>query len=59
MEIQVDIVVVEEYVVTPEQKDDMLQLQIACFADQVMLRKLKRISTAPQLHEFWRTIRTS
>ena len=35
MEIQVDIVVVEENEVAPEQKNEMHELQIACFADQV------------------------
>jgi len=35
MEIQVDIVVVKENKATPEQRSEMLQLQIVCFSDQV------------------------
>ncbi|MBN1877047.1 MAG: GNAT family N-acetyltransferase [Anaerolineae bacterium] len=47
MKIQVDIVVVEEDEVAPEQKDEMLQLQIACFADQVTAEEVEEDFNRP------------
>jgi len=41
MGIQVDIVVVEENKVAPEQKSEMLCLQIACFSDQVTAKEVE------------------
>ena len=47
MEIQVDIVVVEENEVAPEQTTEMLQLQIACFSDQVTAKEVEEDFNRP------------
>jgi len=41
MEMQVDIVAVKEDEVAPEQKDEMLRLQIACFSDRVTTEEVE------------------
>jgi len=41
MEMRVDIVVVEENEVAPEQKDEMLCLQIACFSERVTTEEVE------------------
>ena len=41
METQVHLIVANENDVTPEQQHDMLQLQIACFADQVTKEEIE------------------
>lgn len=41
METQVDLVVMEEDEIAPEQKDEMLRLQIACFSGQVAAEEVE------------------
>ena len=47
MSIQVDVVVVEEGEAAPEQKDDMLRLQIACFSEQVTAEEVEEDFNRP------------
>jgi GNAT superfamily N-acetyltransferase len=47
MEMHVDVVVVEESQIAPEQKEEMLRLQVACFADQVTAKEVEEDFVSP------------
>lgn len=49
MEIQVDTIVVEENEVAPEQKSEMLRLQMACFSDQVTAEEVEEDFNRPSV----------
>jgi GNAT superfamily N-acetyltransferase len=46
---QIDLVVAEEDEATPEQKDEMLRLQIACFSDQVTAEEIEEDFNRPSV----------
>ncbi|MBN2390465.1 MAG: GNAT family N-acetyltransferase [Anaerolineae bacterium] len=49
MHVIVDIIIVDEDKVTPKQKDEMLRLQIACFADQVTAEEVEEDFDRPPI----------